>query len=82
MSQTNKEKSTEKKQPEPRWCRGDNRLAAYLDDTSKMTIWRWRRDPSSGFPPAATINGMKFTDLNLVDAWLKKRALARTGGAR
>ncbi len=41
-------------------------LAEYLG-TTVMTIWRWRRDPKLNFPQATEINGVSYTDLDLVD---------------
>ena len=52
-------------------------LAAYIGVTS-MCLWRWKRDPELQFPPAAEINGIEYNDLNLIDEWLRKRAVDRT----
>lgn len=52
-------------------------LARYLN-VSPMTIWRWQRDAELGFPPAAPINNIDFTDLNQVDDWLLTRRVDRT----
>jgi len=66
-------KSTITVKPErSRWVRNRD-LASYLN-VSKMTLWRWKRDPSLGFPPAAVINDIEFNDLNKVDAWMESRA--------
>jgi hypothetical protein len=43
-----------------------------------MTRWRWQRDPDLGFPQPSVINGIKYTDLNLIDDWLVARRVDRT----
>jgi hypothetical protein len=43
-----------------------------------MTIWRWRRDTKVGFPPASVINGIEYTDLDLIDHWMCDRIVNRT----
>lgn len=58
-----------------RWVR-NKVLATYLN-TSLMTIWRWRRDPKVGFPPASVINKIEYTDLDLVDQWMRDRVVDR-----
>ena len=55
----------------PRWTRNAP-LARYLN-VSDMTIWRWRRDPKLNFPPPAVINNIEYTDLNVVDEWMRSR---------
>jgi hypothetical protein len=54
-----------------RWIRNGG-LANYLN-VSKMTVWRWKRNPTLGFPPAAVINDIEFNDLDKVDAWMEAR---------
>jgi len=54
-----------------RWVRNGG-LADYLN-VSKMTLWRWKRDPSLGFPAAAVINDIEFNNLDKVDAWMESR---------
>lgn len=51
-------------------------LAEYLG-TTVMTIWRWRHNPTVGFPQATEINGVSYTDLDAVDAWMKSRVVDR-----
>ncbi len=60
----------------PRWVR-NGALAKYLN-VSDMTIWRWQRDPALNFPQPSQINGVSYTDLNLVDAWMRERVVDRT----
>jgi predicted DNA-binding transcriptional regulator AlpA len=52
-----------------RWVR-NGELAKYLG-VSKMTLWRFKRQPD--FPPAAVINRIEFNDLDKVDAWMEAR---------
>lgn len=56
----------------PRWVR-NKQLAEYLG-VSGMSLWRWKRDPDLKFPPASSINGIEFNDLDEIDRWLRKRA--------
>jgi hypothetical protein len=42
-----------------------------------MTLWRWKRDPSLGFPPASLINNREWNDLDQVDDWMAARAMSR-----
>jgi predicted DNA-binding transcriptional regulator AlpA len=58
-----------------RWVR-NGELAKYLG-VSKMTLWRFKRDPSYDFPPAAKINDIEWNDLTKVDAWMEARVLAQ-----
>jgi predicted DNA-binding transcriptional regulator AlpA len=60
--------STEQKR---RWAR-NGELAKYLG-VSKMTIWRYKHEPSYDFPPAAKINNIEFNDLDKVDLWMEAR---------
>jgi predicted DNA-binding transcriptional regulator AlpA len=59
--------------PPRRWLR-NGELAGYLG-VSKMTLWRFKREPD--FPPAATINNIDFNDLDKVDAWMLARPSGR-----
>jgi hypothetical protein len=34
-----------------------------------MTVWRWERDPTLGFPPATYIRGRKYRDEAELDAF-------------
>ena len=61
--------------PPPRWTR-NSALARYLN-ISEMSLWRWQRDEKLGFPNAAVINGISYTDLNLIDGWMKARVVGR-----
>ena len=40
---------------------------------SSVTLWRWRHNPSMGFPPAKRINGRTFFVWHEVVAWLEKQ---------
>ena len=40
---------------------------------SAVTLWRWRHDVKSGFPPAKVINGRLYFSLDAVTAWLGKQ---------
>ena len=51
-------------------------LAKYLD-VSAMTVWRWQRDESLNFPQPRVINGNPFTDLDLVDEWMRTSVTRR-----
>ena len=62
-----------------RWAR-NGQLAEYLNVT-KMTIWRWQRDPDLAFPQPAVINAINYTDLDQVDEWMKARVVNRIGTA-
>ena len=52
-----------------RWVR-NGELARYLG-VSKMTLWRFKKDPELKFPPASLINGIEFNDLDKVDPWME-----------
>lgn len=67
-------RSPEPKHP-PRWARNAE-LARYLNRT-KMTVWRWQRDPELEFPQPTVINGISYTDLNEIDAWMKSLVVDR-----
>jgi predicted DNA-binding transcriptional regulator AlpA len=51
-------------------------LAEYLG-ISTMCLWRWQRDPKLNFPQPTVVNDIMYTDLDLVDAWMKKRVVDR-----
>jgi hypothetical protein len=57
-----------------RWVRNAP-LARYLN-ISKMTLWRWSRDPELNFPPAAVVNDIEYRNLDAVDAWMRSRFAA------
>jgi predicted DNA-binding transcriptional regulator AlpA len=40
---------------------------------SAVTLWRWRHDPSMGFPTAKRINGRTFFAWDEIAAWLDKQ---------
>jgi hypothetical protein len=61
---------------QPRWTR-NAALARYLN-VSGMALWRWQRDPELSFPQPSVINGIKYTDLNQIDEWMRQRVVART----
>jgi predicted DNA-binding transcriptional regulator AlpA len=56
-----------------RWVR-NGELAKYLG-VSKMTLWRFKNDPSLKFPPASVVNGIEFNDLDKVDPWMEARVV-------
>jgi hypothetical protein len=68
-------KSAQRVEQEPRWVR-NAALARYLN-VSAMCIWRWQRDPSLNFPQGSRINNIDYTDLNLVDEWMRARVVNR-----
>jgi len=68
-------KSTHQDAPVPRWARNAT-LARYLN-VSAMCIWRWQRDSSLHFPSPSRINNIDYTDLNLVDEWMRSRVISR-----
>lgn len=51
-------------------------LAEYLD-VSAMSVWRWQRDAKLNFPQPTIINGIAYTDLDAVDAWMRARVVSR-----
>jgi hypothetical protein len=40
-----------------------------------MGLWKWQHNPDLNFPQPARVNNTSLTDLNEVDAWLKKRVV-------
>jgi predicted DNA-binding transcriptional regulator AlpA len=50
---------------------------------SAVTLWRWRHDPSMGFPPAKRINGRLYFPWHEVSEWLAQQqdAVARDASA-
>jgi len=50
-------------------------LARYLG-ISEMTLYRWKRDPALGVPPAFVVNGVERNDLSEWDCWLRARAIS------
>jgi hypothetical protein len=57
----------------PRWSR-NSALARYLN-ISGMCLWRSQRDPEIGFPQPSTIKGVRYTDLNRIDEWMRSRVV-------
>jgi hypothetical protein len=50
---------------------------------TKMTLWRWDRNPAIGFPPPVYINARKFRSRRLVEEFkqnLVRQAIAARGG--
>jgi hypothetical protein len=41
-----------------------------LLDVSAVTLWRWRHDKMSGFPPAKVINGRLYFSWGAVSDWI------------
>jgi predicted DNA-binding transcriptional regulator AlpA len=40
---------------------------------SAVTLWRWRRDQTSGFPAPKVINGRLYFPVGAVSDWLAKQ---------
>jgi predicted DNA-binding transcriptional regulator AlpA len=40
---------------------------------SAVTLWRWRHDPTSGFPAPKVIKGRLYFPLGAVEAWLAQQ---------
>lgn len=60
-----------------RWVR-NKQLCEHLG-ISEMTLWRWmHKQPELKFPTPSIVNGISFHNLDAIDAWLKKRATARS----
>jgi len=53
------------------------RVRAERYGVCEMTLWRWERDESLGFPKPISINGRKFYDVTELEAWERKRVTAR-----
>lgn len=51
-------------------------LARYFN-VSRMTVYRWKHDPSLATPEPMIVNGIEYNDLDAWDAWLKARAISR-----
>jgi predicted DNA-binding transcriptional regulator AlpA len=51
-------------------------LANYLGVT-KMTLWRWQHTEWLSFPQPSVINGIAYTNIDEVDAWMKARVVKR-----
>jgi predicted DNA-binding transcriptional regulator AlpA len=60
-------------QEEAKWLR-NSQLAEYLN-VSAMCIWRWQRDPEMDFPKPSVINGLPYTDVSAIDAWMRNRVV-------
>jgi predicted DNA-binding transcriptional regulator AlpA len=63
------------KRSNSRWARNKS-TASYLG-ISVMTLWRWKHDPTLGFPPATVINSIEHNDLDAVDGWMQSHAVTR-----
>jgi|tagenome__1003787_1003787.scaffolds.fasta_scaffold20983047_5 predicted DNA-binding transcriptional regulator AlpA len=57
------------------WLR--NRDVARVLGVSDVTIWRWQRDPGMSFPQPSVINGIPYTDVGEIDAWIRSHAVNR-----
>jgi predicted DNA-binding transcriptional regulator AlpA len=40
---------------------------------SAVTLWRWRQDEASGFPPPKVIKGRLYFPVDAISAWLAKQ---------
>lgn len=58
-----------------KWLRNGG-LAKYLGVT-KMTLWRWQQQPQLNFPQPSMINGIAYTRIDEVEAWMKERVARR-----
>ena len=62
-----------------RWYRRPA-VARYLSTTA-MSITRWEKNPSVGFPKGVLVGGVRLYDIDAIDSWLlaraKKQAVAR-----
>jgi predicted DNA-binding transcriptional regulator AlpA len=43
---------------------------------SSMTLWRWERSSTMGFPKPMNVNGRKRYKLSEIEAWERTRAAA------
>ena len=59
----------------------NGQLAQHLG-VSSMTIWRWKRNPELKFPSASEVNGIEYTNLDVVDEWMKQRLVQRHRGSK
>lgn len=58
------------------WLRNGG-LAKYLG-ISKMTLWRWQHQSELNFPQPSMINGIAYTRIDEVEAWMKAHIARRT----
>ena len=47
---------------------------------TSMTLWRWLRDESIGFPQPVRIGRFRYFRIAELEAWEAKRVAARKGG--
>ena len=64
----------------PRWAR--NGTVAKYFNVSDMTVWRWQRDANLNFPKPTVINKVSYTDLNLINRWMRARSRPHEGHPR
>ncbi|MGY3354934.1 putative DNA-binding transcriptional regulator AlpA [Bradyrhizobium sp. GM0.4] len=57
------------------WFRNRD-VARHLNVTG-VTIWRWQRDSAMGFPQPSVINGIPYTAVEEIDAWIRSHAVNR-----
>jgi len=43
---------------------------------SEMTMWRWRQDPSLGFPPGVKIRGRLYYAPSELRDWMERNRVA------
>jgi predicted DNA-binding transcriptional regulator AlpA len=57
------------------WLR-NSELAAHLG-VSVMTVWRWQRNTTLGFPQPSMILGKPYTNVDEVNRWMRERIVDR-----
>lgn len=56
-------------------------VRARYGDVSDMSLWRWSRDQSLGFPEAIYVNKRRFWRLAELEAWERTRAAVKMEAA-
>lgn len=52
------------------------KVRARYGGISDMSLWRWLKDPRTGFPQPIRINGRRFWSVADLETWERERALA------